>query len=38
MSDGAGLVCGEIKVGVSHAEFYKHCVLTSEVSGLVFLS
>ena len=39
MSDGAGLVCGEIKVGVSvsHAEFYKHRVLTIEVSGLVLL-
>ena len=40
MSGGAGLVCGEIKVGVSHAEFYidKHRVVTIEVSGLVFLS
>ena len=35
--DGAGLVCGEIKVGISHAEFYKHRVLTIEVSSLVLL-
>ena len=35
--DGAGLVCGE-KSGVSCAEFYKHCVLLIEISGLMHLS
>ena len=33
----AGLVCGE-KSGVSHAGFYKCCVLSVEVNGLMHLS
>ena len=37
MPNDAELVCGE-KSGVSHAEFYKCCMLSIEVSGLILLS
>ena len=37
MPDSAGLVCGE-KSGVLRAGFYKRCVLSIEVSGLMHLS